>query len=83
MHQGSHTDFLTKNAYPFPSVEAHNHAREMFGFPRLEMLLAQRPRNVNVTEFVRAHLTAFIGLDWEQEDDITMVSLQNEDRSQK
>jgi sigma-B regulation protein RsbU (phosphoserine phosphatase) len=59
-------------------VEAHNPSREMFGFPRLQSLLARYPIEESVNQFVRRQLMAFTGTDLEQEDDITMVPLQRE-----
>jgi hypothetical protein len=50
----------------------------MFGFPRLQSLLARYPIDEDVNQFVRRQLMAFTGTEWEQEDDITMVSLQRE-----
>jgi serine phosphatase RsbU (regulator of sigma subunit) len=57
-------------------VEAHNPKREMFGFPRLRAMLGECPTHVSMNQFVREQLIAFTGADWEQEDDITMVTLQ-------
>jgi anti-sigma regulatory factor (Ser/Thr protein kinase) len=57
-------------------VEAHNEAREMFGFPRLQTLLAAYPDGTTVTDYLLAELATFTGPAWEQEDDVTLVSLQ-------
>jgi serine phosphatase RsbU (regulator of sigma subunit) len=58
-------------------VEAHNSTRDMFGFPRLHDLMGQGPLNGEQTvEFLLGELAAFTGPDWEQEDDITLVTLQ-------
>ncbi|HET9920868.1 MAG TPA: SpoIIE family protein phosphatase [Ktedonobacteraceae bacterium] len=57
-------------------VEAHNPGREMFGFPRLRTLLEQRPENTVIIDFMLAQLAAFTGSGWEQEDDVTLVTLQ-------
>jgi serine phosphatase RsbU (regulator of sigma subunit)/anti-sigma regulatory factor (Ser/Thr protein kinase) len=57
-------------------VEAHNEHREMFGFPRLMRLVGEHEEGKTLKEFVLDDLAAFTGADWEQEDDITMVTLQ-------
>ena len=57
-------------------VEAHNEHREMFGFPRLMRLVGEHEEDKTLKEFVLDDLAAFTGADWEQEDDITMVTLQ-------
>ncbi len=57
-------------------VEAHNEHREMFGFPRLMRLVGEHEDGKTLKEFVLDDLAAFTGADWEQEDDITMVTLQ-------
>jgi serine phosphatase RsbU (regulator of sigma subunit) len=56
-------------------VEAHNQQHEMFGISRLEKLLAQCSSDAAIHETICEQLTAFTGKDWEQEDDITMVTL--------
>ena len=55
-------------------VEAHNPAREMLGFPRLQTLMAER-KEANLIAFMLDQLREFTGPDWEQEDDVTMVLL--------
>jgi serine phosphatase RsbU (regulator of sigma subunit) len=57
-------------------VEAHNSGREMFGFPRLQAVLAQHGPQTSHIEFVREALARFTGEEWEQEDDVTLVMLQ-------
>ena len=57
-------------------VEAHNEHREMFSFPRLMRLVGEHEDGKTLKEFVLDDLAAFTGADWEQEDDITMVTLQ-------
>ncbi|HLG75493.1 MAG TPA: PP2C family protein-serine/threonine phosphatase [Ktedonobacteraceae bacterium] len=58
-------------------VEAHNPAREMFGFPRLQTLLARQHTNETPTiDFVLSELKSFTGEGWEQEDDVTLLALQ-------
>jgi len=58
-------------------VEGHNPKREMFGFPRLRRLVAEREAEEgSVVEFLMDKLRTFTGEGWEQEDDITLVTLQ-------
>ena len=57
-------------------AEAHDSHREMFGFPRLMQTMADAPTGSNLIQHVLAVLEAFTGADAEQEDDITMVSLE-------
>ena len=56
-------------------VEAHNPEREMFGFPRLMALLQEHLNDTSLSDFLLHQLQAFTGADWEQEDDVTMVTL--------
>ena len=57
-------------------VEAHNPQGEMFGSPRLRALLSEHPRSGKVlTTFLLEELQRFTGERWEQEDDITLVTL--------
>jgi len=58
-------------------VEAHNPTRDMFGFPRLITLLGAYQDDNSPIDYLRAELSAFTGADWEQEDDITLVTLQH------
>ncbi|HLL77944.1 MAG TPA: PP2C family protein-serine/threonine phosphatase, partial [Ktedonobacteraceae bacterium] len=59
-------------------VEAHNPAREMFGFPRLQKSLEQYPQveSQSIIDYLLSELTGFTGDTWEQEDDVTLVTLQ-------
>jgi serine phosphatase RsbU (regulator of sigma subunit) len=57
-------------------VEAHNSAREMFGFPRLKSLLAEPRSQGPLVEQLLDELRGFTGEGWEQEDDVTLVLLQ-------
>src|ERR671914_1228185 len=58
-------------------VEAHDPHHEMFGFPRLQSLVGtHRSGESSLIDFLLSELTTFIGEDWEQEDDITLVNLQ-------
>jgi serine phosphatase RsbU (regulator of sigma subunit)/anti-sigma regulatory factor (Ser/Thr protein kinase) len=57
-------------------VEAHDSERDMFGFPRLKETMADAPGGQELIDRVLGDLEAFTGPDAEQEDDITMVTLQ-------
>jgi len=57
-------------------VEAHNAQHEMFGFPRLQALLAGNANVASHIDFLLAELKDFTGAGWEQEDDVTLVTLQ-------
>ena len=57
-------------------VEAHNPGGEMFGFPRLRSLLAEHHDEGLLVNFLVDKLRSFTGYGWEQEDDITLVTLQ-------
>ena len=59
-------------------VEAHNPDRDMFGFPRLAALMGDWTDSVPLIERMLGQLAAFTGAGWEQEDDVTLVSLQRE-----
>jgi serine phosphatase RsbU (regulator of sigma subunit)/anti-sigma regulatory factor (Ser/Thr protein kinase) len=56
-------------------VEAHDPAREMFGFPRLKRLVAEPVTGGELIDLVLSDLSRFTGPGWEQEDDITLVAL--------
>jgi serine phosphatase RsbU (regulator of sigma subunit) len=57
-------------------VEAHNPEGEMFGFPRLRALIAQHGEQERaLRELLMKELHSFTGEKWEQEDDITLVTL--------
>ena len=57
-------------------VEAHDPQRDMFGFPRLQGLVgAQRSGGSSLISFLLSELRRFTGEGWEQEDDITLVTL--------
>jgi serine phosphatase RsbU (regulator of sigma subunit) len=57
-------------------VEAHNPEGEMFGFPRLQALVAEHAEGESLVDFLMEELYSFTGEWWEQEDDITLVTLQ-------
>jgi serine phosphatase RsbU (regulator of sigma subunit)/anti-sigma regulatory factor (Ser/Thr protein kinase) len=57
-------------------VEAHSTEREMFGFPRMQQLMAEHPGGGKLIDFLMASLNRFVSEDYEQEDDITLVTIQ-------
>ena len=57
-------------------VEAHDLDGNMFSFPRLMELVGKHADDRTLIDFLLAELAAFTGPDWEQEDDVTMVTLQ-------
>jgi serine phosphatase RsbU (regulator of sigma subunit)/anti-sigma regulatory factor (Ser/Thr protein kinase) len=57
-------------------LEAHDPERDMFGAPRLKETMARAPGGKELIDHVLSDLAAFTGPDAEQEDDITMVTLQ-------
>ena len=56
-------------------VEAHNPEGAMFGFPRLQSLVAEHAQGEPLVDFLMEELHSFTGKRWEQEDDITLVTL--------
>jgi serine phosphatase RsbU (regulator of sigma subunit) len=57
-------------------VEAHDPKGEMFGFPRLRALIAQHGEEQRALgEFLMKEHYFFVGEGWEQEDDITLLTL--------
>jgi serine phosphatase RsbU (regulator of sigma subunit)/predicted ester cyclase len=58
-------------------VEAHNLQGEMFGTPRLQNLLAKYPTDAEaLNALLLEELKRFTGEGWEQEDDITLLTLE-------
>jgi PAS domain S-box-containing protein len=57
-------------------VEAHSPQREMFGFPRMQGHVSAHPEGATLIDSLLAELERFTGEDWEQEDDITLLTLQ-------
>jgi hypothetical protein len=48
----------------------------MFGFPRLSALIAQHgEKERSLGDFLMEELYSFVGEGWEQEDDITLLTL--------
>jgi serine phosphatase RsbU (regulator of sigma subunit)/predicted ester cyclase len=56
-------------------VEAHDPKGEMFGFPRLRALVAEHAEESSLGDFLMEELYTFVGEGWEQEDDITLLTL--------
>jgi serine phosphatase RsbU (regulator of sigma subunit) len=56
-------------------VEAHDPQREMFGFPRLQALVSEHGEKGSLGDFLMEALYSFVGEGWEQEDDITLLTL--------
>ena len=56
-------------------VEAHDPKGEMFGFPRLRALVAEHGEEVSLGDLLLEELYSFTGEGWEQEDDITLLTL--------
>ncbi len=64
-------------------VEAHNPAGEMFGLARLEARVAAHQSGTGLISDVLSELAAFVGDEWEQEDDVTLVLLQRSLRAEE
>jgi serine phosphatase RsbU (regulator of sigma subunit) len=58
-------------------VEAHDPKGEMFGFPRLRALIAEHGAEEErpLGDLLMEELHSFVGEGWEQEDDITLLTL--------
>ena len=56
-------------------VEAHNPKGGMFGFPRLRALVAEHGEVGALGDLLIEELYSFVGEGWEQEDDITLLTL--------
>jgi serine phosphatase RsbU (regulator of sigma subunit) len=59
-------------------VEAHNPQGEMFDFPRLQEIVKSSSGSEHLIDECLTELREFVGSDWEQEDDITLVMLQRD-----
>ena len=57
-------------------TEAHNPSRDMFAFPRIKEIVAAHPGGAALIHHLLAKLAGFTGEDWEQEDDVTLVTLE-------
>jgi serine phosphatase RsbU (regulator of sigma subunit) len=55
-------------------VEAHNPQGEMFEFPRLQEIVKSSSGSEHLIDECLTELREFVGSDWEQEDDITLVT---------
>ena len=58
-------------------VEAHDPKGEMFGFPRLRAHMAEHGEDGSLGDLLMKELYSFVGEGWEQEDDITLVTLRH------
>jgi hypothetical protein len=47
----------------------------MFGFPRLQRLVTEQNEQRSLVDFLMEELYSFVGEGWEQEDDITLLTL--------
>ncbi len=56
-------------------VEAHDPSNDMYGFPRLREAMAMDVAGSDLLDRLLEGLHGFTGSDWEQEDDITLVTL--------
>src|SRR3712207_8371297 len=71
LHTGEAAFFYTDGL-----VEAHDPQGEMFGFPRLQALLAEHAAEERALgDVILEELYSFVGEGWEQEDDITLLTL--------
>jgi serine phosphatase RsbU (regulator of sigma subunit) len=61
-------------------VEAHDPQGEMFGFPRLRTLIAEHAEDGSLGDVLMEELYSFVGEGWEQEDDITLLTLKRSAR---
>jgi serine phosphatase RsbU (regulator of sigma subunit) len=57
-------------------VEAHDPQGKMLDFPRLKGLVAEHGENRSLGDFLLKELYTFTGEGWEQEDDITLLTLE-------
>jgi serine phosphatase RsbU (regulator of sigma subunit) len=56
-------------------VEAHDSKGEMFGFPKLRALITEHAEEKSLGNLLLEELHSFVGEGWEQEDDITLLTL--------
>jgi serine phosphatase RsbU (regulator of sigma subunit) len=57
-------------------IEAHDPQREMFGLPRLRRLVVEHGEEESLVDFLMDELRSFTKDGWEQENDITLVTLE-------
>ena len=69
---------LVKQPYSYSDglVEAHDPKGEMFGFHRLRAYVAEHGEERSLGDLLLEELYSFVGEGWEQEDDITLLTLQ-------
>jgi serine phosphatase RsbU (regulator of sigma subunit) len=58
-------------------VEAHDPQGGMFGFPKLRALVAEHGEKGSLGNLLLEELYSFVGEGWEQEDDITLLTLRH------
>ena len=58
-------------------VEAHDPKGEMFGFPRLRAFVSEHGEEGSLADSLLKELYSFVGDGWEQEDDITLLTLRH------
>ena len=58
-------------------VEAHNPNREIFGFPKVKEIMAEEHNSSGLIEILLDELGNFTGEDYEQEDDITLLTIEH------
>jgi serine phosphatase RsbU (regulator of sigma subunit) len=58
-------------------VEAHNPYGEILRFPRLRRLVAEHGEEASLGNSLQEELHPFTGEDWEQQDDITLLTLRS------
>src|SRR5215217_2831777 len=56
-------------------VEAHDPEGEMFGFARLQELIGEHGEESSLEDLLLEELSSFVGEGWQQEDDITLLTL--------
>jgi serine phosphatase RsbU (regulator of sigma subunit) len=57
-------------------IEAHDPQREMFGLPRLRRLVVEHGEEESLVDFLMDERRSFTKDGWEQENDITLVTLE-------
>ncbi len=57
-------------------VEAHDRTGEMFSFPRIKSIMARHPGGAELLNVLLEELVTFTGPEYEQEDDISLVTVQ-------
>ncbi len=73
-------DFLLM--YSDGLIEAHGPDGSMFGTERLKQKLGEPVQNERLVQSLLDDLSGFTGDGWEQEDDVTLVTLEHEDDGQ-